>query len=122
MKTWTPAGVRKKGGLWVSKRLRWALSIVAVLNIMQLATELLLLQYAPLNPLLTIKFIPLWIFAIWAFLTSLLLPIWSFLEIVKMNDANRAQERKPILIDAALAFGWSLFFWVTILWKFTHTV
>jgi len=89
---------------------------------MQLATELLLFQYAPLSPLLTIKLIPPWFFATWAFLTSLLLPVWAFVEIGKMTDANRAQERKPILIDAALAFGWSLFFWVAILWKFTHTV
>ncbi len=106
----------------MSKHLRWTLRIIAVLNIVHLASDWLLPQYTPLARLLPIMLIPLWFIPLWWFLTSLLLPVWSFIEIGKMNDATRVQQRKPILIDAALAFGWSLFFWATILGNLRNMV
>ena len=66
-------------------RLRYVLRIIASLNIVQLASEIAFPQRSLLS-FLPLSFIPLEVFAIWAFLTSLLLPIFVFLEIVKMND------------------------------------
>ena len=106
----------------MNRHLRWAIRIAAVLNITQLAAELVAPQHTPLDYLLSINLVPLWLFSFWAFLTSLLLPACSFIGIAKMNDSTRAKELKPVIIDVSLALGWFFFFWATILWKFSHTV
>ena len=106
----------------MAKRLRLALRTVAVFNMALLGTDLLSNLSGLRPPPLATDLIPPWFLAAWAFLTSLFLPVWAFVEIVKMNDASEQQHRKAVLIDAALAFGWFLFFWTAVLWRFTHTI
>jgi hypothetical protein len=103
----------------VSIHLRWTIRVVAVLNITLSASDLLFPRYFP-SALFNIW--ALWFAILWAVLSSLLLPICAFIEMGGLNDANRAEQLRPVLVDSFLAFGWCLFFWVTALWKFKHSL
>jgi hypothetical protein len=105
----------------MSERLRWTLRVVAILNIVLFASDLYFPRSSPLA-LFAINLSALWSSMLWAVLTSLSLPIYALVEMGRLNDANRAQQRKPVLIDGLFAFGWCIFFWGTMLWKFTHTI
>lgn len=103
----------------MSIHLRWALRAVAILNIMLLASDLLSPRHSPLA-LFLINLWALWFSILWAVLTSLLLPVWALVEMGRLDDANRSQQVRPVLIDSFLAFSWCLLFWGTMLWGFTH--
>ena len=105
----------------MSINLRWTIRVIAGLNIVLFAFDLLLPRYSPL----ALFFINLWallLSAIWAVLTSLLLPIFALVEAGRLNDANSAEQRGPVIVDVFLALGWCLFFLTTMLWEFTHKV
>jgi hypothetical protein len=105
----------------VSIHLRWTIRVVAILNITLSASDLLFPRHSP-SALFLINIWTLWFAILWATLTSILLPIFALIEIGRLNDANRTEELRPVLIDTFLAFGRCLFLWGTMLWEFKNSL
>jgi hypothetical protein len=103
----------------VSVHLRWTIRVVAILNITLSASDLLIPRHSP-TALFLINIWALWFAILWGVLTSLLLPICALIEMGRLDDANRAEQLRPVLIDSFLAFGWCLFFWVTAFGEFKN--
>ena len=60
------------------------------------------------------------LFVGWLFISTIALPLCTGIEVVWMRRAYG--ERRALWIDGILAVAWAVFFWVRILYLFTHRV
>ena len=56
----------------------------------------------------------------WLVISTAALPLWAAIEVLWMRHVP--EERLALWIDAVLAVVWLLFFWVRIMYEFTHRV
>ena len=56
----------------------------------------------------------------WLFISTLALPLCTGIEVVWMRTAHG--ERRALWIDGILAVAWAVFFWIRVLYGFTHSV
>jgi hypothetical protein len=56
----------------------------------------------------------------WLFASSIALPLYTGIEVLLMWSSY--EETRALLIDGILALGWFLFFWIRVLYGFTHSV
>ena len=56
----------------------------------------------------------------WLLISSVALPLYTGLEFLWMRTTK--SERRALWIDAILTCTWALFFWIRILYLFTHRV
>ena len=56
----------------------------------------------------------------WLFISTIALPLYAGAEVLWMWSADG--ERRALWVDGMLAVAWFLFFWIRVLYAFTHSV